>query len=94
MLREKSKRCESHACLLLRYVGPMVTRGFQHGHCSANGNAIRQKAYRQEDDQHPEVKSNREMIERAISALGTLSRILYFSSLPIRSKLSFVHGDH
>ena len=73
---------------------PLVTPGFQHGHCSANRNGIRQKAYRQEDDQDTEVKTNREMIERAIGALDALSPILKYLSLPISSKLKFVYVDH
>ena len=92
--RGSRSHCESHACLLLRYVGPRVTQWFQQIHCSADGSNIRHKAYRPEVDQGSEVKTNREMTERAITAFDGLSSILGYSSLPPSSKLNRVHCDH
>ena len=76
MLSEEAEASRESRIPLLRYAEHLVTRGFQHGHCSPNRNARRPKAYRQEEDQDTEVKANRKIIERASSALVALPWIL------------------
>ena len=76
MLREEVEASQESRTPLFRDAEPLITRGFQHGHCSPNRNARRQKAYKQEDDQDTEVKANRKIIERASSALDALPWIL------------------
>ena len=75
-------------------MGPLVTQWYQQAHCSADGNNTRDKAYRKEADQGSEVKTKREMTERAITALDGLTPILEYLSMPISSKLNGVHFDH